>query len=58
MNAAVEDYNDCLAARESAEARLKQAVEVARNCPDSHWGPWIADRIEAIIKEQTDAAHE
>jgi len=32
------------------------AIAVATSCPDSHWGPWVAERIRALPAVQPDAA--
>ncbi|MFN7882121.1 MAG: hypothetical protein ACK5PF_03780 [bacterium] len=34
----------------------EDALRVTKDCPDSHWGPWIADRIRALPAVQPDAA--
>ena len=41
--------------RQAHNEALEKAAEVARSCPDSHWGPWIADRIDALKKETPNA---
>ncbi|MFN7883208.1 MAG: hypothetical protein ACK5PF_09380 [bacterium] len=33
------------------------AIAVATSCPDSHWGPWIAERLRALPAVQPVTAH-
>ena len=28
--------------------RREDAIAAATSCPDSHWGPWIAERLRAL----------
>ena len=35
--------------------RREDAVAAATSCPDSHWGPWIAERIRALPAVQPPA---
>lgn len=32
------------------------AIAAAESCPDSHWGPWVAERLRALPAVQPDAA--
>ena len=32
------------------------AIATAKSCPDSHWGPWAAERLRALPAVQPDAA--
>ena len=35
--------------------RREDAIAVATSCPDSHWGPWIAERLRALPAVQPGA---
>jgi hypothetical protein len=36
--------------------RREAAIAAATSCPDSHWGPWVAERLRALPAVHPDAA--